>query len=1103
MKRYSKTLMIGVLFLSIIITGIGAAQESRESWLSGFAEKQIGETISYHSPQHDHIASLLVRSLEKSRYIQWQTAPIPAEHQDTDARFVWMFGIDVNTDSHTYELYLNDEYVLTFSNPLDTLKKEWTIQGKNGTALTFRSILIDRYGDFMGYAFLDVPVKRFARGKPVTVRIVGETADSRTWYMTFQYSLDSNIRVSQEQALLKKKEGLYQSLRAEIIHLGPPETVVFEGEGERVESALKLGYNIVQLPIPNRERERDVAFSVSVGDRLYREILKVKPVQKKTCYLLHHSHVDIGYTHVQDEVERMQWSHLEKAVDLALQTQNYPPEARFKWNAEVNWHVDSYLKQASSEKRKKMLEAIGNGSIELGGLYANVLTGICRPEELFRLMNSSKRVAAEAGISLKSAMITDIPGYSWGLVPALAQAGVKYLALGTNTGHRIGSIKETWDDRPFYWVSPSGKEKVFCWIPAKGYSWFHTGLGSEKPAKRLAEKPIMDYLESMEKSDYPYDLVIFHYNIGSDNGPPDPSLSDKIRAWNEKYASPRIIIATVSEAYGQFEEKYGHSLPEMSGDFTGYWENGAASSARETAMNRVSSERLIQSEILYSIRHPQSFPHDRFRKAWEQVLLFSEHTWGSWNSISDPDGDFTKQQWEIKQSFAENAKTQSAALLGDAMHGGWNIVKDVEAIHVYNTQSWKRTDLVSVPKKFCGNGDRVTDDLGNLVPSQRLEDGSLVFLARDIPPLACKRFHLQEGTAHEGGTVSIKGNTLVNEKIRIIVDKNTGELSNVHYKGIPVDLVDSAGGSGWNGYFYVEGRNPENPQSNGTVSITTGEEGPLVGSLIVESDAPGCRSLKREIRLIAGLDRIEIINTLDKEKLYDPEGIHIVFPFHVPQGVMRMDGGWGIFRPEQDQIPGSCKNYFAPHRWTDVSNDKYGVTWASLDAPMVEVGDIRCDPTVYGWVQNLEPSQTLYSYVMNNYWETNYCATQEGKVMFRYAIQPHGAFNPGSAVRFGIERNQPLIAIPAAPENIDHQTPPFVLENQSIVLTSMRVSQDKKGWIIRLFNPGKEQERVTIMWQRIQPSAVYESSPFEERGNARDGSFEMSPFEIRTFRVEW
>jgi len=53
-------------------------------------------------------------------------------------------------------------------------------------------------------------------------------------------------------------------------------------------------------------------------------------------------------------------------------------------------------------------------------------------------------------------------------------------------------------------------------------------------------------------------------------------------------------------------------------------------------------------------------------------------------------------------------------------------------------------------------------------------------------------------------------------------------------------------------------------QRNGPVKITMKENGPVVASLLVESEAPGCRSLVREVRLTADADYVELIDTVDK-----------------------------------------------------------------------------------------------------------------------------------------------------------------------------------------------------------------------------------------------
>ena len=203
--------------------------------------------------------------------------------------------------------------------------------------------------------------------------------------------------------------------------------------------------------------------------------IALKPVRKWVVYLLPHSHVDIGYTQLQADVEKKQWSNIDAALDLIRKTADYPPEARFKWNAKVLWAMDSYLRKAPPEKQQRLVEAIRAGNVELDALYGNELTGLCRPEELLRLMQWGDRLGRRCGVKVDSAMISDVPGYTWGTVSALDQAGVKYFSIGPNYVDRIGRTMSTWQDKPFYWIGPDNKQKVLCWIPYLGYGLGHTG----------------------------------------------------------------------------------------------------------------------------------------------------------------------------------------------------------------------------------------------------------------------------------------------------------------------------------------------------------------------------------------------------------------------------------------------------------------------------------------------------------------------------------------------------------------------------------------------------------------------------------------------------
>ncbi|MFH1719900.1 MAG: glycoside hydrolase, partial [Planctomycetota bacterium] len=731
----------------------------------------------------------------------------------------------------------------------------------------------------------------------------------------------------------------------------------------------------------------------SIGKRA----VTINPVRKWEIYVLHHSHVDIGYTHVQTEVVRKHWDYFKQVVELARKTADYPAGSRFKWNVEVLWAVDSYLKQATPEEREAFIDAVRKGWIGLDALYGNELTALCRPEELIRLVDYAQMLRRQYDLTINSAMITDVPGYTWGIVPVLAQSGVEYFSVGPNRGHRIGYTLSTWGDRPFYWESPSTKHRILCWVAGEGYSFFHSG--------RLDGGKLFDYLNRLEKSEYPYDMVQLRYSIGGDNGPPDPDLGDFVKDWNEKYAYPKLVVATTSEMFREFERRYGDKVPTARGDFTPYWEDGAGSSALETAINRQAAERLVQAETLWAMLDPAGYPAEQFNEAWRNVILYDEHTWGAHCSISQPESDFTKAQWRIKQAFALDADAESRKLLDKALAGRRSTAKTVAAVDVFNTCSWARTELVVLSKDLNVVGAVVKDANGKRVKSQRLATGELAFLAGDVAPFSAKRFTFHPGTASASGNAMAKGAELSNETIALTVDEKTGAIKSLKWKPQNIEMVNGEAGLGLNDYFYVAGREPKDPQRNGPVKVTIKERGPLLASLLVESDAPGCRKLTRELRVIDGIDKVDIINIIDKENIYEQEAVHLAFGFNVPDGVMRMDTPWAVVRPETDQLPGACKNYFTVQRWVDVSGAKYGVTLATPDAPLVEVGAITCDPRgkSVGWIEHLEPSATLYSYVMNNYWETNYKAGQEGPTTFRYAIKPHRQFDPGEAARFGTE----------------------------------------------------------------------------------------------------
>jgi alpha-mannosidase len=903
-----------------------------------------------------------------------------------------------------------------------------------------------------------------------------------------------------------------QPVRVSVSHLyAEPARAVLRVTGEEPLSLdLKPGPNTVEIKLPAAEFQARNLVSLEVeGTRVAALELVRKPVQPLTIYVLPHSHTDIGYTEIQTAIEKKQVQNLVDGIAHARRTASYPEGARFVWNVEVAWAADLYLHRLNEQQRADFMEAVKKGQVVLCGMYLNELTGLCRPEELIQLFRYATELAQETGRPIDSVMISDVPGYTWGTVTAMAQAGLKYLSAAPNYFDRIGTIMREWENKPFWWVGPDGQSKVLVWIPFWGYAMSHI-------YSQMSPRLVEDFYSGLEKRGYPYDVAYVRWSGHGDNAVPDPAICDFVRDWNDKYTWPHFIISGTSAAFAALEKRYGDQLSVVRGDWTPYWEDGAGSSARETALNRQSADRLVQAEALFALRDREVYPATAFAQAWKNVLLYSEHTWGADCSISKPESQKTREQWDIKQGYALTADKQSRELLSQALGGSRQSQDGPEAtIQVVNTTSWERNELVFVPEESSRGRNVVLADNGAPMASQRLGNGELAFVAQQVPAFCARNFSLVQGRYDEKRAASAKGNVLDNGLVRVRLDEKTGGIVELTAKGLEGNLVDTSGGEALNDYLYLPGDDLKDIQRNGPVTIRVGEPGPVVASLIVESDAPGCKKLRREIRVVAGLDYVEVINVVDKARLQaasyhakeGKESVNFAFPFQVPDGEMWLDVPLGLIRPEADQMPSACKNWFTVGRWADVANQERGITWVSLDAPLVEVGGItanllnsQTNPDV--WRARVNRTQKLYSWAMNNHWGTNYRAYQEGPTTFRFILRPHRRSDPAEASRFAIGFSQPLLAIASGEQSI-RSTPLFRLEPAEVLVSALKPADSGKGLIVRLFNASRETKDATLAWGERRPKAVFLTNTSEKSGQRVTGTVRVPSCGLVTLRVEF
>ena len=106
-----------------------------------------------------------------------------------------------------------------------------------------------------------------------------------------------------------------------------------------------------------------------------------------------------------------------------------------------------------------------------------------------------------------------------------------------------------------------------------------------------------------------------------------------------------------TEAMDHITRQLGDSIPVVRGDGGPYWEFGNASDAAYVAMERGAEQRALSAEkfstismLVNPIVHPDL---TLLHRLWKEMVLFDEHTWTFFDSVSDPRTE--ESEWGRKE----------------------------------------------------------------------------------------------------------------------------------------------------------------------------------------------------------------------------------------------------------------------------------------------------------------------------------------------------------------------------------------------------------------------------------------------------------------------
>jgi hypothetical protein len=213
--------------------------------------------------------------------------------------------------------------------------------------------------------------------------------------------------------------------------------------------------------------------------------------------------------------------------------------------------------------------------------------------------------------------------------------------------------------------------------------------------------------------------------------------------------------------------------------------------------------------------------------------------------------------------------------------------------------------------------------------------------------------------------------------------------------------------------------------------------------------------------------------------------------------------------PAKDELPGGSREWYVARHWAAVAGNSAAVTVVPVDAPLVAFGDI-----VRGnWPAEFKPkSSTIFSWLMNNYWGTNFPAWQGGDYTFRYMLTSRATFDPAASARFGSEAMTPLEAtqVPQAPGEsrlpLD-QASLLEIDGAGVNLSTFKIAEDGQGSVLRLQETAGRTSRVKIKSKYFKFVRAWVATELEDNVSQlelRDGSIEVAvqPFQTLTLCAE-
>ena len=404
------------------------------------------------------------------------------------------------------------------------------------------------------------------------------------------------------------------------------------------------------------------------------------------------------------------------------------------------------------------------------------------------------------------------------------------------------------------------------------------------------------FLQMYEGSGYHADETMM-YGTQVENTDLFPQQAQLVKKWNEAYAYPHLEFSGFYDALRSIQQQFGNDIPTIRGDGGPYWEDGIASDAYYAGIERWNEGRAPTAEkfaTLTSIVNPLLRPDMAdLDRMWTNMILMDEHTWDSYNSISDPTSMEAIKQLKVKDQYAVSAQAIADFITRNSMASLTGAIPiGANKVVVFNSLNWKRSGLVSID--ITKNSDLVDLSTGQTVPVETLYKGPSFyhaqFMATDIPPVGYKVYEMRPSTAPSPAPATQQDLTLENTYYRVTLDPSAGAIKSIYDKQLNHELVNQNSPYRFGQYLYVTGGDKApntvlqyshvypkpaldvHPSEGGSVvSVSHTPYGTVARMRSSDVNTP---SITSEIRLFDQTKKIELVEDFEKKDVDTKEGVY-------------------------------------------------------------------------------------------------------------------------------------------------------------------------------------------------------------------------------------